>query len=109
METTEEMNKMEYIQIITVEGFDKDGEPEIRQLSNGSVEIIFNFMPPLNGTDEGVDDPLFDQFDQELAKALGVEVTSEDREFFIIPQPKENTVADTKAFLESFWETRNEK
>ncbi len=108
-ETVTASNEMANTQIIKIKGFDKNGEPEIRTQPDGSLQIMFNFMPPSNGTEDGVDDPIFDHFDQELAKILEVEVIWEDREFFRIPKPKANTAAQAKAYLEGFWEQRMKK
>jgi hypothetical protein len=90
---------------ITVTGFDSDGEPEIRAGDNGAIEIMFNFMPPMNGTPDASPemDAFFDRFETVLADALGVEVVRDDRELFIIPKPEPDTVARAKGYLESFW------
>jgi hypothetical protein len=88
---------------LTVQGFDVDGEPEIRQGDNG-LEIMFNFMPPSNGQADGVQHPVFDRFDDVLSAALGVEVVRDDRELFIIPDPAPDTAGRAKAYLESFWQ-----
>jgi hypothetical protein len=87
----------------TVQGFDSAGEPELRLTGDGTLEIMFNFMPPLNGADDANPDPLFDTFEVVLSKALGVEVIRDDRELFVVPKPQPDTMARTKAFLESFW------
>jgi hypothetical protein len=87
----------------TVTGFDSAGEPEIRVGNDGALEIVFNFMPPLNGADDPNPHPVFDTFEVVLAKALGVEVIRDDRELFVIPQPHGDTMARAKAFLETFW------
>ncbi len=36
----------EAIETIMLEGFDSEGGPEIRIVNNGSLELVFNFMPP---------------------------------------------------------------
>ena len=40
---------MNNYEIIKIQGFDKDGEPEIKKFQDGHIELQFNFMPPLNG------------------------------------------------------------
>lgn len=94
---------MEY-EVINISGFDKDGEPEIRINRDGSLHIVFNFMPPLNGLDDPIDLPIFDAFDKALEKELNVKVIWEDRESFYIPKPHNDTVEKVKFYLESFWE-----
>lgn len=72
-----------------VVGFDPQGDPEVRINEEGELEIVFEFMPPLNEDGEENDDPIFEQFDEVLSKALGVEVLWDDREFFRIPHPQQ--------------------
>ena len=90
-------------QPITVTGFDSFGEPEIRNADGGALEIMFNFMPPLNGSDDYNPHPVFETFEKVLQAELGVDVIRDDRELFIIPKPKPDTAARAKAFLETFW------
>jgi hypothetical protein len=88
---------------ITVTGFDSAGEPEIRNAAGGALEIMFNFMPPLNGSDDANPDPVFETFEKVLQAELGVDVVRDDRELFVIPKPKPDTAARAKTFLETFW------
>ena len=80
-------------------GFDPEGEPEIRVMSDGSLMIAFNFMPPSWAED---DEKRFADFDKQLEKALGVPVQWEDREFFLVRAPALDTVEKTRAFLEGY-------
>lgn len=96
---------MEHYQTIAVEGFDCDGEPEIKQYGDGKIEVIFNFMPPSNGNPDLSEDPVFDEFETVMEQQLGVPVERDDREFFVIHKPNENTANDLKNFLENFWTT----
>jgi len=86
---------------IPIIGFDPNGEPEINVQSDGSLHLMFNFMPP-----SFVDDPsdlgVFDDLDKQLSEATGVNVSWEDREFFLISKPKSDTVNKIKAFLENY-------
>lgn len=89
---------------LEIKGFDSLGEPTITREENGSLALTFNFMPPDNGTyEENLDMDIFDNFDNELSKVLGVEVVWEDREFFNIPSPKKDTIEILKNYLENFW------
>jgi hypothetical protein len=94
---------MEDYQVMLVEGFDSDGEPEIRVYDDGKIEVMFNFMPPNNGNSDPIDDPIFDSFEVALENALGVKVTREDRELFEIAKPKVNTAVQLQQYLENFW------
>lgn len=46
----------EVIRTIPLSGFDPAGEPEIRVMSDGSLLVVFNFMPPSFVPDEQRDD-----------------------------------------------------
>jgi hypothetical protein len=95
---------MENYKTITVKGFDQDGEPEIKIFEDGHIEIMFNFMPPLNGKTEVEDEEFWDSFETVLSTHLNVEVQREDREFFIIPKTKKSTLKKLELYLESYWE-----
>jgi len=84
-------------------GFDQDGEPEIIEESDGSMTIIFNFMPPLNGHEEQSKNEIFDEFDSYLSKELGVKVVQDDREVFIIEKPQPDTKDKLIELLKDFW------
>lgn len=87
------------VSVIALQGFDPEGEPEIRVMPDGALYLVVNFMPPSDAQPE--EHALFEHFDQELAKAIGVEVTWEDRELFLIRAPNEHTIADIKRFIKS--------
>lgn len=88
----------EPVEVISLSGFDPDGEPEIRRMADGSLDLVFNFMPPSWADDMS---ELFDDFDQRLAAAIGVPVEWVDREFFHISRPAPDTVERVQAFLSS--------
>ncbi|MET0981650.1 MAG: WGR domain-containing protein [Telluria sp.] len=85
-------------QVIELPGFDVDGEPELRVMKNGQLYVVFNFMPPSDCEDESQ----FDSFDEEMARAIGVDVEWEDREVFLIDAPKADTVERIAAFVSSY-------
>ncbi|HEV7278964.1 MAG TPA: hypothetical protein VGN57_02025 [Pirellulaceae bacterium] len=84
----------------TIGGFDREGDPELRVLSDGSLEIVFEFMPP-SFVREAEDEDLgpFEGFDARLAEAIGTEVLWEDREVFLIPAPSHDTIDRLRKFL----------
>lgn len=98
-----ERSHLNLTSVKTITGFDDDGEPRIVENIDGTLSIIFNFMPPLNGTDEEVDDSIFENFDEVIAKAIDSEVIWEDREHFLIPAPKTDTIQRLIHFLNNFW------
>ncbi len=89
-----------------INGFDSDGEPEIIMNDDKSINIIFNFMPPLNGQEDPSENKIFDEFDAYLSSVLSVEVIWEDREVFHIPHPKESTKKDLIELLNNFWKNQ---
>jgi hypothetical protein len=91
---------MQDYQIIDVNGFDSDGEPEIRLYADGLIEVMFNFMPPSNGSPDLLVDPIFERV---LQAHLGVAVMREDREIFTIEHPTPSTARDLQQYLENFW------
>jgi hypothetical protein len=91
-------------QEIAVNGFDRDGEPEIKLYPNDKIELMFNFMPPSNGQPDGVDDPMFDRFEEILQEVLDMPVERTDREFFTIQSADPKTATDLKNYLENFWD-----
>lgn len=92
------MSEPKSAKTISVKGFDPEGEPEIRVMSDGTISIVFNFMPP--SWDE--ENKRCADFDKQLAKALGTQVHWEDREVFLIDRPANDTVEKAQAFLESY-------
>jgi hypothetical protein len=98
-------SKPTVIEEISVSGFDRDGEPVIKKLSDGSISIHFEAMPPFFAEDEGTESN-FENFDAKIQEALGVPVRRDDREVFVITDPKPDTAEKTKAWLEAFHKKR---
>jgi hypothetical protein len=88
-------------QTIKLKGFDPKGEPVIRVMADGSLLIVFNFMPPsFIPEDQGLGP--FADFDKQLERAAGVPVVWDDREVFVIQQPKPDTVERVRKFIEGY-------
>ena len=92
----------------TIKGFDRQGEPELRAGEKGALELVFNFMPPQMASGEEREPELFDKFETVLSNALGVAVTRDDREVFLIASPQADTAARAAAYLSSFWKDHAE-
>jgi hypothetical protein len=88
-------------QEIPLSGFDPKGEPVIRAMADGSLYVVFNFMPPSYVPDEDGLGP-FEDFDKQLELAAGVPVEWEDREFFLIRQPAPGTIERVRRFIEGY-------
>lgn len=86
---------------IKVSGFDPDGEPVIQKMSDGSLQIQFEAMPPFFAEDAGTEED-FEDFPARLEEAAGVGVTQDDRELFIVASPEPNTAERIKTWLESY-------
>ena len=72
-------------------------------MADGSLQVIFSFMPPTFVLDEDVRAvESFQDFDQQLARAIGLPVEWEDRERFIIKAPEKDSAEKIKRFLESY-------
>ena len=92
------MNQATVVKTITVRGFDPEGEPEIREMSDGSIVLIFNFMPPSYAEDEVE----YADFDEQIERAIGLPVRRNDRELFVIQKPQKDTTQKLKSFLEAY-------
>lgn len=92
------------VETIPLSGFDPAGEPEIRRFADGSLQIVFAFMPPSFVEDEGgwVDLGRYRKLDEEMARAIGTAVVWEDREYFRIERPREDTVERLREFLAGY-------
>jgi hypothetical protein len=93
----------EVLQTVRITGFDPGGEPSIRVMSDGSLEVSFEFMPPSDV--ERIGHPglgEFEAFDSEMAAAAGVPVVWEDREFFRIEDAPPGTLERVQAFIEGY-------
>lgn len=96
-------NRSVILRAIQIKGFDKDGEPEIKLYKNNTLEIHFNFMPPLNGKENQSELEIFDSFDKKLSSIINKNVVWEDRELFVIKNATQLDVTKLKNYLESFW------
>ena len=94
---------MNNYEIIKIQGFDKDGEPEIKKFQDGHIELQFNFMPPLNGKADTEDSEFWDNFEQTLQSHLNVNVLRDDRELFVI----EKNDSINKYFFSSVLDNEN--
>lgn len=92
---------MDVVRIIPLPGFDSQGDPEIRVLANGSLYVVFNFMPPSDFEDRDDMGPYSD-FDAQMSAAVGVPVAWEDREFFRVDSPRADTIDRLAAFISTY-------
>ena len=95
------------IKQIELSGFEPKHDPLVRVLNDGSLSVVFRFMPPLwdHRVPEGELGP-YAYFDYDMSKAIGADVAWVDREVFVIEQPESDTVDRLRQFLESYKATR---
>ncbi len=91
---------MKTIQEIQLSGFDELGEPVIQVMDDRSLYLQFEFMPPSDIDENGLD--FFDDFDAQLSNAIGLPVIWDDRERFIIENPQPDTIAKIRHFIETY-------
>jgi hypothetical protein len=93
----------EGIEEYPLSGFDPAGEPVVRRTAAGRLWLCMQLVPPSWVPDEkrtGRDGlGAWADFDRQLARAIRVPVVWEDREWFRIDQPREDTVALIHQFL----------
>jgi hypothetical protein len=92
---------MDVARTIKLSGFDSRGDPEIRVLTDGTLYVVFNFMPPSDFEDRDDLGPYRD-FDAQMSAAVGVPVTWEDREFFHVDSPQADTIDRLMAFISTY-------
>lgn len=88
---------------INIEGFDENGEPEIRIYDDNHIELVFASLPPLNGDFKNKDSSYWNTFENVISKYLGITVLRVKNEIFIINHPNANTVKKLKEYLENYW------
>ena len=91
---------MDVVKTVALAGFDAQGDPEIRVLADGTLYVVFNFMPPSDF--EGRDMGPYHDFDAQMSAAAGVPVRWEDREFFRIDSPRADTIDRLAAFVSGY-------
>lgn len=90
----------EAVEVIPLMGFDPEGEPELRRTAEGRLWLGFQFMPPSWAAEaDRADLGPWADLDQQLARAVGVPVVWEDREWFRIERPGAGTVEALRRFL----------
>lgn len=91
---------------VTLPGFDPGAEPIVREMSDGSLLLIFAALPPFVVERDPGKGRRFDMdgFGEELGKAVGRKVAWDDREVFVVRKPRADTIDRLRAFLAGYWE-----
>ncbi|MCA9092808.1 MAG: hypothetical protein KDA68_04945 [Planctomycetaceae bacterium] len=105
-DSTDKTLAQKVVEEVQVEGFEEEGEPTIRVMGDKSIQIMFNFMPPMFA-EEANREAEFEKFDEVISKVVGVPVIWEDRELFIIQTPPDGTVEKIKNWLSNYHQKTN--
>lgn len=90
---------------ITLAGFEPGAEPVLCEMRDGSMLLVFAFIPPRVTEGDAAKGKRFDlnTFGADIERAVGVPVAWDDKEVFVIQQPRANTVERIRKFLQSYW------
>ena len=87
---------------VQLSGFDSEGEPTIRVYPEGHLMVVFEFMPPeaweMDGGDLG-------DFGNEMAEAIGLDMSEEQTGFFLVANPAKDTIERITTFVSSYRQT----
>jgi len=99
-------SELQVVETTRLAGFEEapTNDPEVRRMSDGSLFVVFNCMPPCFTPDLGEPPALgkYEHFDAEMQEALGVDVFWEDREFFRTRNPKADTMSKLQSFVAGY-------
>jgi hypothetical protein len=92
---------------IPLAGFEPGAEPVLREMRDGSLLLVFAFIPPRVTEGQPAKARRFnlDAFGGEVERAAGVPVTWDDKEVFVVRRPRGDTVEKIRGFLQNFWNT----
>lgn len=83
-------------------GFDPGQEPVLRTMSDGTMEVRFNRLPPNAASGDGAPIGAYGEVDRDLAEAIGTEVEWPERRMLLIPNPADDTADRVKTFFETY-------
>jgi hypothetical protein len=92
---------------ITLAGFEPGAEPVLRQMRDGSLLLVFAFIPPRVTEGQPAKARRFDlnTFGAEVERAAGVPVAWDDKEVFVVQRPRSDTIERIRGFLQNYWGT----
>ena len=90
---------------VTLAGFEPGAEPVLREMRDGSLLLVFAFIPPRVAEGRPAMSRRFDMntFGAEVERAAGVPVAWDDKEVFVVQRPRTDTVERLRGFLQSYW------
>jgi hypothetical protein len=92
---------------VTLTGFEPGAEPVLRDMRDGSLLVVFAFIPPRVAEGQPAKARRFDlnTFGAEIERAAGVPVAWDDKEVFVVQRPRADTVERIRGFLQNYWGT----
>lgn len=92
---------------VTLAGFEPGAEPVLREMRDGSLLLVFAFIPPRVTVGQPAKARRFDlnTFGTEVERAAGVPLAWDDKEVFVVQRPRSDTVERIRGFLNSYWGT----
>jgi hypothetical protein len=94
----EDLEPEEFVEV-RLSGFDVDGEPSVRLFEDGSLVVVFEFMPP-SSWEMDLEDA--QSFLGEFCEAVGVDGYWDDTEFLVVENPGPDTVDRIRVFIENY-------
>jgi hypothetical protein len=90
---------------VVLGGFEPGAEPIVREMHDGSLLLIFAFIPPFASENRTRDGKQFDldNFGAELERAAEVPVVWDDKEVFVIQRPQRDTIEKLRVFVRDYW------
>ena len=90
---------------VTLVGFEPGAEPVLREMRDGSLLLVIASMPPRVTEGQPAQTRRFDlnTFGEEVEQAAGAPVVWDDKEVFVIQQPRFDTVERIRGFLQGYW------
>jgi hypothetical protein len=92
---------------IALQGFD-EVEPVVRKMNDGALVLLFASLPPFVADGERGNPRPFDldAFGAALIEAVSADVAWEDRDLFVIQQPRTDSLERLRGFLGGYWKGR---
>ena len=90
---------------VALAGFEPEAEPVLREMRDGSLLLVFAFIPPRVIAGEPAKARRFslDTFGAKVGKAAGAPVVWDDKEIFVVQRPRADTAERIRKFLQGFW------
>lgn len=89
--------------LISVNGFNKKAESEIKLFTDGHIELFINTELVFVDADEKTTTDYWNSFRESISKELNIEISQKNKTIFIVKNSTEETAKDIKKYLETYW------